>query len=458
MMEEERVNPTEENKEDALVQADFSKEVGVEEEVEEQLLSINADLAKSISDEMDNMTKESSMEGFLEETTKEKQVQDPKKKVWWMKIHSGVVLAVLSVIGILFFLAFTKPGNNLLLSMGVNLGGTIWAVWTGDFDEGEDAAVDIDYVEDEDLKAEGEEVNTTTIPWPNTSGVGRHEEGVYNVLVLGEEAIGSGSARGRTDVMVVATINTVNKSLKLTSLMRDTLVRIPGFKDNKLNVAYEEGGLDLLYQTIALNFDLKLDGCVMVNFEKFEEIIDEMGGLEITLTSGEAKYLNTTNYISDPSNRHVVAGKQLLNGNQVLGYARVRKRSTITGNNNDYGRTDRHRIILNAIFEKYKSKNKAELASLMMKYLPMITTDIDNKAFQVLLNAYIEMGAVEIEQNRIPVDGTFQDDGKVRGMAVLIPDYEANIKALHSFIFGEEKIGAQLTPGAASVTQNGSVQ
>lgn len=55
---------------------------------------------------------------------------------------------------------------------------------------------------------------------------------------------GPGDGRGRTDVIVVATMNTITKKLMLTSLMRDTLVQIPGFKDNKLNTAYERGGLD----------------------------------------------------------------------------------------------------------------------------------------------------------------------------------------------------------------------
>jgi LCP family protein required for cell wall assembly len=248
-----------------------------------------------------------------------------------------------------------------------------------------------------------------------------------------------GDSRGRTDVIVIATMNTNNKTLKLTSLMRDNLVQIPGYKENKLNSAYEKGGIDLLYETIALNFDIRLDGCVKVNFANFEKIIDEIGGLDLTLTEGEAQYLNSTNYISNPKYRNVVAGTQHLNGNQVLGYARVRKRATITGNNNDYGRTDRHRIVLNAIFEKCKNKSKTELASMMFKFLPMITTDIDSNCFQMLLNSFMDMGmsSKNIEQMRIPVDGAFEDNVRVRGMSVLIPDLEKNIAALHSFIFGD---------------------
>jgi LCP family protein required for cell wall assembly len=267
-----------------------------------------------------------------------------------------------------------------------------------------------------------------------------------------------GDGRGRTDVIVIATLNTKNKTVKLTSLMRDMLVQIPGYQDNKLNTAFEKGGLDLLYETIALNFAVRLDGCVMVNFENFEKIVDEIGGLELTLKQNEADYLNHTNYISNPKYRNVVAGTQLMNGNQVLGYARVRKTSTITGQNNDYGRTDRHRIVLNAIYEKCKSKNKTDLASLMFKFLPMITSDIDSKCFQAMLNSYLDMGmsTTDIEQLRIPADGTFQDNIRVRGMSVLIPDLEPNVEILHKFIFGDNSVTGAPTPtGAITNTPTG---
>jgi anionic cell wall polymer biosynthesis LytR-Cps2A-Psr (LCP) family protein len=125
-----------------------------------------------------------------------------------------------------------------------------------------------------------------------------------------------------------------------------------------------------------------------------------------------------------------------MNGNQVLGYARIRKRAAITGENNDYGRTDRHRIILNAIFDKYKNKGELELATTMVKILPIVKTDIDRKTFEKLLKTFIEMRTMEIDQLRIPADGTFTDNVKVRGMDVLIPDLGKNVSILHEFIFG----------------------
>lgn len=403
-----------------------------EEDIEEELTGIHAELARKICEEMDCIAEQS---------------REEKKKKHFMRIRNGALLTLLCLIGFGFFFGFTKPGNLLLMRMGVNLSGKIWSTGTGNFQGEVQAMEDIDRLEDDDLTSKAEEVDPETIVWSAHPGKGRQEEGVYNILLLGEEAIGAGTSRGRTDVIVIATMNTNTKKLMLTSLLRDTLVQIPGYKDNKLNTAYEKGGVELLYETIALNFDLHLDGCAMVNFEDFEKIIDKLGGLELTLTSGEARYLNSTNYISKPQYRNVRAGTQHMNGNQVLGYARVRKRATITGNNNDYGRTDRHRIVLNAIFEKYKTKSKVDLATIMLGLLPMITTDIDSDNFELLLNAFIEMGTMEITQMRIPADGTFTDNVKVRGMDVLIPDLQENVKILHNFIFGED------TNDAAGTTQ-----
>lgn len=388
--------------------------------LEETIFDINNSLAKQIGEELENM----------EEITLKK-----KKRARMMKIQMGLVAGLLSLLGIAFFLGFTKPGNELLIRMGVNLGGKIWGIMTQDFDDEPVMADDIDYVDEEDIASDSEEIDPDEIEWPNSTGYGRREEGVYNILLLGEEAIGSGTARGRTDLMIIATLNKNSKSIKLTSLMRDTLVQIPGYKENKLNSAYEKGDVNLLYETIALNFNLHIDGCVLVNFENFEKIIDYMGGLELTLTKAEAKYLRNTNYISNPKYRTVVEGTQLMNGNQVLGYSRIRKRAAITGANNDYGRTDRHRIILEAIFDKYKTKNEAELLMIMYKMLPLVKTDIDSKTFEKMLTTFIEMRTMEIEQLRIPADGTFKDNVKVRGMDVLIPDLSKNISILHEFIF-----------------------
>ena len=79
--------------------------------------------------------------------------------------------------------------------MGINIGGKIWDAWTQDFDNEPDLVEDVDYIDAEDLASDAEEIDPDTIVWPEHPGYGRQEEGVYNILLLGEEAIGSGTAR-----------------------------------------------------------------------------------------------------------------------------------------------------------------------------------------------------------------------------------------------------------------------
>lgn len=396
-----------------------------EDVIEEELADINTSLAEQISEELENIE------------TEEEQIKKKKKAIY----IQGVVVTVLFIlVATAFFLGFTEPGNDLLKKMGVNIGEAIWTARTSEFEKNPEKAEDIDELEEDDMleDQELEVVEADQILWPDVPGEGRQEDYAINVLLLGEEAIGSGTSRGRTDLIMIATMNTKTKELKLTSLMRDMLVRIPGYQENKLNAAYQRGGVPLLYETIALNFDIKLDGCMLVNFDNFEKIIDRLGGLEITLTAAESRYLNRTNYISKPQYRTTVEGTQILNGNQVLGYSRIRYRTSITGYRDDYGRTDRHRIILNEIFEKYKTSSNMELFSIMYSLLPMISTDICGDTFKHMLNTFLEMGTMEVQQLRIPVDGKFRDNVSVRGMDVLIPDYNENIRILHEFIFGDE--------------------
>ena len=75
-------------------------------------------------------------------------------------------------------------------------------------------------------------------------------------------------------------------------------VEIPGHGRNKLNAAYAFGGEALLYQTLAQNFNIKIDKFCVVDLAAFEKVINRIGGIEMTLEQREAEYLNTTNYIS----------------------------------------------------------------------------------------------------------------------------------------------------------------
>lgn len=393
----------------------LQKDFVVSDAQDELLEDISESLAMQISEQLDD---------------KKEKIQDIKKPRNKLKIISATFLLV--VIS-LYLLLLTPFGKNFILKAASD-----YAYGKVKYENGSTDVIQI--VEDDIIPNIGdyseEELIDSNVNWNmgHTADGGRNEEGVINILLLGEEAIESGGGRGRTDLMIIATLNSKTKAIKLTSLMRDLLVQIPGYKDNKLNAAYEIGGVPLLYDTIELNFDIKLDGYAMVGFNDFEKIINALGGVTITLTETEAKYLRTTNYIADPTNRNVVAGTSVLNGGQALGYCRIRYVATKDNQMDDYGRTSRQRVLLNAIFEKYKTKNLPELILLLNDILPLISTDIKREDFEQYLNIGVSMGLTEIDNLRIPVKNSY-DDGFVRKMAVLIPDLQKNIDELHKFIF-----------------------
>ena len=380
---------------------------------DELLANISESLASQICSALDTG------EGEIKEA--------PPKKRRWPKIAGiSALIVVLSFI----FIVITPFGQNLVFKIASN-----YAYGRMTYNDGSDV-VHQEVEDDVDEVEEGDDIPELPVDWDisHTEDGARSEKGIVNILLLGEEAIDSGGGRGRTDIMIIATMNTKSKKVKLTSLMRDILVQIPGYKDNKLNAAYEIGGVPLLYETIELNFDIKLDGYVLVGFDSFERIIDKLGGVRIELSASEAKYLRNTNYISKPQYRNVQTGSQVLNGNQALGYCRIRYVSTKDKQHDDYGRTSRQREVLNAIFDAYKSKNLAELALLMNDILPMLTTDIKKEDFDMYLKAGVTMGLSEIDDLRIPINGGFEN-GSVRKMSVLITDFQKNIEELHKFVF-----------------------
>jgi len=403
---------------DELVDDEFLKNDFVAARDEDEILEeISDSLAMQISEQ-------------LEDKSEKQIVADMKKPHNKLKI---VFFTFLITAISLYILLLTPFGMNFLLKTASD-----YAYGKVNYDNGSTDVIQM--VEDdvianpEDYKEE--DIADSDVDWNMEHALngGRAEDGVINILLLGEEAIESGGGRGRTDLMIIATLNTNTKAVKLTSLMRDLLVQIPGFKDNKLNAAYEIGGVPLLYDTIELNLDIKLDGYALVGFSKFEAIINKLGGVNIALTEYEAEYLRTTNYIADPTNRDVVAGTNLLNGGQALGYCRIRYVATKDQQMDDYGRTSRQRVLLNAIFEKYKSKSLPELVLLLNDILPLVTTDISKEEFEQYLRAGVNMGLTDIKNLRIPVKNSY-DEGFVRKMAVLIPDLQANIDAFHRFVF-----------------------
>lgn len=257
----------------------------------------------------------------------------------------------------------------------------------------------------------------------------KSDDRIINLLLVGADKRESWKESGRSDSVMIATMDLKHKKLKVASLMRDMYVEIPGHQDNRFNAAYSFGGVSLLYQTIAVNFNIRLDGYVVVDFKAFKDVINTIGGVEVTLTEKEQAYLvkkykNKKGTVAD-----VEVGRNIMNGEQALAYTRIRQDAK-----GDFGRTERQRNVVQAIFKEVKSMSYQDVLDMVNKVTQNVSTDLTNDEIIDYVSKIILMGTTEIEQCRIPLDDTYTQD-RIRNMAVLLPDFEANTKALHDFIY-----------------------
>ena len=249
--------------------------------------------------------------------------------------------------------------------------------------------------------------------------IGGTGSGIVNILLIGQDRR-EGEETARSDSMILCTYHRKTGNVTMTSFLRDLYVPIPGHHNNRINAAYSEGGAALLDRTLRENFDLHIDGNVEVDFSQFSQIIDLLGGVQLELREDEAAEINKE------TGSGLSAGVQVLNGEQALTYARIRKLDA----DGDFSRTSRQRKLMNALLGSYRNIKWKDLLPLIDELLPLISTDM-NYGRLVLLAMEIlpKLSDAQITSQRIPADGTFTDE-KIDGMAVLSADLEANRQLL----------------------------
>lgn len=264
-------------------------------------------------------------------------------------------------------------------------------------------------------------------------GIGT-EAHIVNILLIGADY--QGSDVGRSDTTILVTFNTEEKTLTMTSFMRDMFVKIPGYAKNKMNAAYSLGGMSLIKKTLNENFGIYVDGVVEVDFSQFRKIIDLLGGVELELTAKEASWINK----KMKGKSELTEGVQLLNGREALWYARNRNDAQ-----GDFIRTGRQRNLLNTLLETYKDTDLATALGILEEILPMLTTDMTPKQIidyaTVLFPMLMEC---EIVSQRIPADGAYYMT-KIHEMSVLVPDLEENVQFLRETLLG---VTAETEPAA----------
>ena len=261
---------------------------------------------------------------------------------------------------------------------------------------------------------------------------------IENILLIGLDGTNDKLPK-RSDTMIILTIDKLNKSLKLTSLARDTLVKIPGRGEEKLTHAYAYGQEELLMQTINENFDLDIKDYAVVNFKSFIDIVDIIGGVDIKEKEKEIHHLNEVikecygvNHEDTKNIEYITSsGNHNLNGYQALAYARIRKLDTI------YKRDERQRLILTNIAHKLSDVSISKYPQIAKSILRHIKVNIAfNKIIDLAFIAH-ELASYDISQLEFPIS-EYREEGRIgeKGTYVVKWDKNKNIELLHQFIYG----------------------
>lgn len=323
-----------------------------------------------------------------------------------------------------------KSGKSLALKIGaVVLGALMMIGGTG-------CIVYYSFMNRINYESIGSEISTSVVstkPIIKNSNTGISEytgtllndDEVLNILLMGADTRAN-QENGNSDTMILMSIDTRNKKLKLTSFMRDTYVAIPGYEDNKLNAAFSIGGVGLTVRTIQANFGIEIDRYAVVDFSSFKNIIEVLGGIDVNMTSDEIDYINWQTWINkqseykdceDPDTKEMIRAqlrgvwsstvpesdkpinKDLLtftdngeddptavvhlNGKQALWHARNRGEDGICSGD-DYVRTQRQRQVIGIVVDMMRDSELSTIMNIIYEIGPMITTNLKTSEITAL--------------------------------------------------------------------------
>ncbi len=338
-------------------------------------------------------------------------------KRWWVRLKKGqrrTIIALTSVILVLavlissFFIFFHYNYNPI----------------TEDFDE-----LGIDSIIDKDI---------------------------INVALFGIDTRDKKSFKGLSDSIMIMSLNTKTKQVKVISVMRDTLVPIEyngTTTYNKITTAYQKGGPELAIKTLNKVFNLDISEYATVNFYGMSDIIETVGGIDAELTDREVMARGKNNYgINDmieelcqylgynPKDYYVTtSGKQHLNGVQAVAYARIRYVPNIWGTNNDYGRTDRQRYVMEQLFNKATKMSKSQYVKLAKALIPCSETSLSYSEI-LSLAVNILLKSPTFVQARIPQNEFLMNSPSGSFGSVVYYDLDYAAKVIHSIIYDDMTI------------------
>ena len=278
---------------------------------------------------------------------------------------------------------------------------------------------------------------------------------IINIALFGIDSRSEGFS-GNSDSIMVLSINTQTKHVKIVSILRDSLVRIDikgKIKYRKINSAYQSGGPELAIKTINQNFGLDISEYATVNFYGMAEIIDAVGGIDAELVAGEVVPLNKSIYALNGCIREICEhlginpndyfifepGVYHLNGIQAVAYSRIRKTKNVWGTNDAYGRTDRQRYVMEQLFNKALTMKKTEYVKLVKALIPYTETSLSYSEIMGLASDIL-LKSPTFEQSRVPIEDYQMSGINIKGVGACVYydlDYVKDL--LHAYFYEDIK-------------------
>ncbi len=262
-----------------------------------------------------------------------------------------------------------------------------------------------------------------------------HVDGVDNILLLGRDSHAPSQRNGLSDIMIVLTLDRNAKTMKLTTIMRDLWVDIPGYGPNKINAAYSYGGARLAVRTVNEYLDLDIEKYAVVDILGSEKIVDSLGGLTLSLTAEEIPYFNAGVYEADDLfpdtpwvNGIYKPGTYGMNGRQVVAYTRMRK------SDSDFQRTQRQRDVLLKLLAEFRNADLATKTTVVKQGVSLVKTNLSPAEITELAFQVLPALDSDVKQFRLPTDGDYavRQDGGWR----MVADRDAMLPKLQEFIWG----------------------
>ncbi len=257
---------------------------------------------------------------------------------------------------------------------------------------------------------------------------------ILNVLLLGIDSKDGKMVSGRSDAIILVSLNKKTKKVTLVSFLRDcrTYMEAGGSRTTKLNEAYFYGGPYSVMKCIENDYKIRIDNYIAVDFYTFPKLIDALGGLHVEVQEYEARYINkTTKYTID-------YGKDVtLTGNEALVFSRIRHSDADA----DISRTRRHRQVISALIKSASTASAGQLNNAMNIALPYVRTDMPKTKILSLVTQALAQDWMnyDMEQVRMPSDNSFKD-AMLHRTFFWVVDYPMAARELQTALYGTTNI------------------